>query len=185
MCAIALANLLPGLGAVAIIDRSTRRINHASVIPDPDHGWPTVFPWRDQILSVGHPLLTVTPGGTTTRRLRWVTPWNTEAEFYVDATGDVKRVYAIFSADDAWGVDRFHPPQNREFDRRPLLTGYCCGKSFERRGYPCPSCGQPYCPSCQKCQCEREAERLVLCQSCFLKYEPRLVIDGRCIECRS
>ncbi len=185
VCAIALAKHLPGLGAIAIIDRYTGTVAHASVKPDPEHGWPTVFPWRDQQVSDGHPLLRLAPGSSTTRRLPWRTPWNTQADFYVDAVGDDKRVIVVFCGSDLWETEVFHPHIDRDFDIRPLLKGYCCGVSFERRGYPCPNCRQPFCPRCGDCRCERDAKREVMCSGCFLQFQPHLVVDGLCVDCHS
>jgi hypothetical protein len=185
VCAIALAKYLPGLGAIAIINRYTRTVEHASVKPDPERGWPTVFPWRGQQLTNEHPLLGLPPGSSTTRRLPWRTPWNAQADFYVDAIGDYKRVIAVFCGSDLWNTERFHPHDGRDFDTRPLLMGYCCGTSFERRGYPCSNCQQPFCPRCEDCRCERDAKREVMCTKCFLQFLPHLVVDGRCVECRS
>ncbi|MCV7742226.1 ImmA/IrrE family metallo-endopeptidase [Micrococcus luteus] len=185
VCAIALAKRLPGLGAIVIIDRYTRSVIHASVKPDPDQGWPTVFPWRDQELTENHPLLGLASGETTARRLSWQTPWGARADFYVDAIGDDNRVMAVFCDQDLWEIEQFHPPIQRDFDTRPLLTGACCGTSFERRGYPCPDCGQPFCPRCDDCRCGRDAKRALTCNECFLQYPPHLVIDGLCVDCRS
>lgn len=185
VCAIALAKHLPGLGAIAIIDRYTGTVAHASVKPDPDQGWPTVFPWRDQQLPDGHPLLGLASGASTSRRLPWRTPWGTQADFYIDAVGDDRRVIAVFCGSDLWGIERFHAPVEREFDARPLLSGSCCGTTFERRGYPCPSCREPFCPRCGDCRCERDAKREVTCTGCFLQFQPHLVVDGLCVDCRS
>lgn len=185
VCAIALARQLPGFGAIAIIDRYTGTVSHASVKPDPEQGWPTVFPWRGQQLPDGHPLLQLPSGSSATRLLTWRTPWNAQADFYVDATGDDKRILAVFSGSDLWGSERFHAPIDREFDTRPLLAGYCCGKSFERRGYPCTDCHQPFCPRCGECRCGRDAKRELTCERCFLKFQPHLVVDGLCVDCRS
>lgn len=185
VCAIALARRLPGLGAIAIIDRYTGMVTHASVKPDPEQGWPKVFPWPGQHLSDSHPLLQLSPGASMTRRLPWRTPWNAQADFYVDAIDDDKRVIVVLCASDLWGVERFHPQGHREFDVRPLLKGYCCGTSFERRGYRCTECRQPYCPNCGECRCQRDAKREVACTGCFLQFQPHLVVDGLCVECRS
>ena len=75
-------------------------------------------------------------GSSTSRRLSWSTPWGTQADFYVDAVADDKRVIAVFSDSDLWDIEQFHPGLDHDFDTRPQLTGYCCGTSFERRGYP-------------------------------------------------
>ncbi len=69
VCAIALAKRLPGLGAVAIIDRATQEVTHASVKPDPEQGWPIVFPWRGQQLTQGHALLGLASGASLSQRL--------------------------------------------------------------------------------------------------------------------
>jgi IrrE N-terminal-like domain len=185
VCAIALAKHLPGLGAIIIIDRYPGVVAHASVNPDPERGWPTVFPWRNQQLADTHPLLRLVAGSSTSRRLPWSTPWGTQADFYVDAIGDDKRVIAVFSESDLWDIEQFHPRLDRDFDTRPLLAGYCCGTSFQRRGYPCSDCQQPFCPQCGKCRCDRDAKREVMCDECFRRFQPHLVVDGLCVECRS
>lgn len=185
VCAIALAKHLPGLGAIAIIDRYSGAVTHASVKPDPVQGWPTVFPWREQQLNESHPLLNLTPETSTARRLVWRTPWDAQADFYVDAVGDDRRVIAVFCDLDLWELERFHAPSQRDFDIRPLLTGSCCGTTFERRGYPCSECGQPFCPRCGDCRCERDAKRALICTECSLQFQPHLVIDGLCMDCRS
>lgn len=183
-CAIALAKHLKGLGAVAIIDGASGVVTHASVAPHPEQGWPSVFPWRGQQLAAGHPLLNLAAGASVARRQAWQTNWGTRAEFYVDAVGDGKRVIAVFSDSDLWGIERFHAPTERDFDSRPLLSGSCCGTTFERRGYPCPTCRRPFCPNCGDCPCDRDAKRAVTCTGCFLQFKPHLVVDGLCEECR-
>ena len=185
VCAIALAKHVPGLGAIVIIDRYTSTVTHASINPDPERGWPTVFPWRGQRLIDGHPLLRLAPGSSMARLLTWRMPWDTRADFYVDAIGDDKRVVAVFCASDLWDIERFHPDIDRDFDTRPSLTGYCCGTSFQRKGYPCPNCQQPFCPQCGDCRCDRDAKREVMCRDCFRRFQPHLVLDGLCIDCRS
>lgn len=184
VCAIALAKHLPGLGAVAIIDRYTRSVTHASVKPDPHQGWPAVFPWPKQQLTDEHPLLALDSGKGTCRRLPWRTPWGVTADFYIDAVGDENRVFAVFCSTDLWDAAKFHPDAPREFDTRPLLKGHCCGVAFERRGYPCPECNDPFCPRCEDCRCARQAKREVLCTACFIQYQPHLMVDGLCVACR-
>lgn len=184
VCAIALARRLPGLGAIALISRYERIVTDATVKPDPERGWPTVFPWRGQELSDTHPLLTLLPDRTTTRRLPWQTPWKAQADFYIDAIGDDRRIVVVFAGADIWGIDRSHPEIEREFDTRPLRDVHCCGTTSQVRGYPCPNCRQPFCPQCGHCRCERQAKREVRCNRCFLQSQPHLVTDGLCQECR-
>lgn len=184
-CAIALANRLTDLGAVVIVDRLTGEITHASVRPDPAHGWPRVYPWPGQTLSSTDPLMQLAPGVGSTRRTTWQMPWKVSAEFYIDALADERRIYAVLSASDLWAVDVFHAADDRDFDARPSLAGHCCGVEFQARGYPCAGCGKPFCPTCGLCQCDRDAKREILCGGgCFTKYLPHLLEDGLCENCR-
>lgn len=185
VCAIALANRLPGLGAVVLIDRYTQSVAYASINPHPEFGWPKVFPWPSQHLGESHPFLLLPAGESMNRRLSWRTPWGSQADFYVDAVGEDKRVVAVFSETDIWETASFHPKSDHEFDARPVLKGYCCSVGFEVTGYPCPSCLQPYCPRCKDCKCQREIMREVTCTRCFLQFHPSLVVDGQCQDCRS
>lgn len=185
VCAIALAKHLPGMGAVVLIDRYTNSVAHASINPHPELGWPKVFPWPGQRLGESHPLLLLPSGTSTTRRLSWRTPWGSQADFYIDAVSEDSRVVAVFSETDIWGAATFHPQSGREFDTRLALKGYCCGMGFEATGYPCPSCREAYCPRCKHCKCQRQILREVACTRCFLQFQPHLVVDGRCEDCRS
>jgi len=184
VCAIALAQMLPALGAVVLIDRYTLTVSHASVQPDPDHGWPKVFPWRKQQLSSAHPVFAIAAGESKSKRLRWTTPWGSHDSFYADLLGEANRVIAVLSGQDLWGIDRFHAPQRREFDGRPLLKGWCCGVDFEVRQFPCPECRGPVCPRCHRCGCDRQAEREAMCGGCFLMFSSHLLQAGRCESCR-
>jgi hypothetical protein len=183
-CAIGLASRLTGLGAVVIIDSYSRAVQYSSVRPDPAKGWPAVIPWPGHVLTEGHPLARLTPGTSTTARMEWETPWGDREHFYVDAVADEQRVYAVFSATDLWGSVAFHPYSDRQFDQRLNLTGLCCGREFETRGYPCGTCSQPYCPTCKCCKCDREAAREQACSKCYMNRLSHLLKDGVCVECR-
>jgi hypothetical protein len=185
-CSIALANRLPHLGAVVVIDRGTATVQYASVRPDPEEGWPVVFPWPGQSVPEGHPFLTMSTGANVTRRTFWRTPWGSQDEYYVDALSDDKRIVAVFSDLDVWGAERLHIDRPREFDQRPTTEIYCCGKTRTVRGYPCPNCGRPFCSQCGLCHCERIAGREQMCAGgCFLRFQPHLLVNGLCEECRS
>jgi hypothetical protein len=185
-CAIALANRIPRLGAVAIIDRSTERVEYASVRPDPDEGWPLVFPWPGQPIPAGHPVKAMSTAQTMTRKAFWRTPWDAQQEYYIDAVGYDKRVIAVLSDIDVWGAAQLHFDETREFDRRPVTDIHCCGQVRTVRGFPCPDCREPYCPQCGKCRCQRQALREQMCAGgCFLMFQPHLLVNGLCEDCRT
>jgi hypothetical protein len=184
-CTIALKDRLPGLGAVVVIDRATEALMYSSVRPDDAYGWPSVYPWPGQDIPVGHPLRNVQLDGILRQRTFWQTSWGTRDDFYVDAVGYPTRIVAVFSAEDLWQAEWFHPAVTRQFDQRPKLEIRCCAQVHRVRGWPCSDCGEGYCPRCGNCRCARQAAAEVLCAgSCYMKYLPRLLINGLCEECR-
>ncbi len=183
-CAIALAQHLPGLGAIVLIDKYSLSVAHASVRPDPEEGWPLVFPWRNQPVDKWHPLVTLVSGGTLTKRISWRTPWNKTHDFFADAIADDRRTIAVFSDVDIWSPEHRRIEEPRDFDKRPLLKTYCCGQEQWVRGYPCPTCHGPFCPKCGKCRCDRNSSRAAVCTGCFLEFSSALLVDGKCEDCR-
>jgi hypothetical protein len=184
-CAIALASRLAGLGAVVIIDQFVSLVEYASVQPDPEQGWPKVFPWPGQSVPADHPLTKLDDGATLTRKTFWQTPWGSRADFYLDAVAVSRRVVTVFSATDLWGAERLHLDAPREFDQRLELSVRCCGQTRTVRGYPCSTCREPFCPSCKRCRCDRRAQSEVACSKCYLAYQTHLIVDGLCEECRT
>lgn len=184
VCAIAIARRLPGLGVVVVIDRSTDKVTYASVRPDPDQGWPLVFPWPGQSVPSGHPFRSTAPGFAFTRKSFWRDQWGRQEDFYIDAVTDGPRLIAVFSDTDLWQAERLHLDEPREFDQRPSTQIRCCGETRAVRGWPCPTCGQPYCPKCGACRCERLARREQSCTNCNLRLQPHLIVNGLCEECR-
>ena len=183
-CAIAIAQHVRGLGAVVLIDRFDGQVHHASIQPDPDDGWPEVYPWRGQVLPEAHGLREFNPGSTFTRRITWRDSWGRTADFYADAIADDRRIIAVLAGYDIWKVDPGYMIQPREFDTRPLLTIFCCGQSRSFRGYPCPTCGKGFCPVCKNCQCDRAAKTEETCTGCFMIFQRHLLVDGLCEGCR-
>lgn len=183
VAAIALARRLPSMGAAAIIDRATGAILTASIRPDPDQGWPRVHPWPGQQLPESDPLRRLTSGQRMTTRRLWRTSWGTTEDFYIDAVADHSRIVVLFSCADVWKVEAFHAPDTREYDDRPQLSGTCCGQLFDRRGYPCGTCGAPYCPACGLCRCQKRDVQDPTCRSCNLKVLPHRLSDGVCDDC--
>lgn len=188
-CAIALAARLSGIGAVLIVDHDADLdaavVRYSSVRPDPERGWPKVYPWPGQAVPPGHPLRSIRTGGSIRRRTFWAMPWGDHADFYLDAV-EVRGRWVVVMADtDLWGAEKFHPIAPRDFDQRPEREVRCCGETRIVRGYPCPKCHQMYCPSCGKCRCDRQNDELIMCTGgCFLKFRQSLLVSGLCEECR-
>jgi hypothetical protein len=109
-------------------------------------------------------------------------PWGDEAEFFANALGKSNTVIAVLSDRDLWTVGASQLNILREYDKRPLLHLLCCGQDRWIQAYPCPTCGQPFCPKCGKCRCGRDST--VTCDSCGLLVRSSLVIDGTCVDCR-
>lgn len=178
-CAIALSNRLSS-GAVVIIDRAIGRVVHSALRGDDL----TVYPWRNTDVPVNHPLLMLRPGQTATRKTVWIDQWMRSQEYYVSATATEKRLYAIFSTTDLWGVEVFHgghaPPAK---SKAPRLGIRChCGYVGRAFGWPCTTCGRQYCPKCEECDCPRRDRAQGTCTKCFLQ-APDLE-NGVCGECR-
>ncbi len=183
-CAIAIARHIRGLGAVVLIGRHDGQVHHASIQPDPDDGWPEVYPWRGQVLAEAHALRGFQPGASFTRRIIWHDTWDRTAEFYADAVASERRIIAVLAGADIWKVESSYVIQPRDFDTRPFLRIYCCGQERSFRGYPCNKCRQGFCPVCKQCRCERSANTEATCSGCFLVFQGHLLIDGRCESCR-
>ena len=186
-CAIALADRLPALGAVVIIDSSSNTISSASVKEDRHRGWPKVFPWPAQRVPPGHPLATIAMRSDASLRQKtyWTNQWGAQESFYVDAVAMERRVVAVFSAVDLWNAEQLHLDPEREFSPNAGVRVRCCGADQTARGFPCNDCGQPYCPQCRRCHCERLAAKEQLCAgNCFMRFQPHLLIGGLCEVCR-
>lgn len=185
VCAIALAERLPALGAVVLLDPRRQVVEYASISTDPEFGWPTVYPWRGQFVPDGHPLRRMSDGGSIRVKSFWADTWGRRAEFYIDARAYPTHTVVVLSDLDLWAVDRFHPPSDRYFDQRPSLSVACCGERHSVRGWPCGECKTAFCPICGNCQCGRQASREVACQgNCFMRFHPSLLEGGLCENCR-
>ncbi|WP_033370943.1 ImmA/IrrE family metallo-endopeptidase [Humibacter albus] len=183
-CAIAIAQRIRGLGAVVLINRYDGEVHHVSIHPDPEDGWPKVYPWRGQLVPEGHGLRTMPSGGNLTRRVTWRDSWDRTADFYADAITDDRRIIAILAGDDVWKVEPNYVLQPRDFDVRPLLHIHCCGQDRTFRGYPCDRCGQGFCPVCKQCRCDHGAKTEATCDGCFMIFQRHLLVDGLCENCR-
>lgn len=182
--AIAMAGRLRHLGAVVLVDAVAQVVTFSSVQPDPERGWPEVFPWRGHPIPPGHPLKTLAIGAHWTGRTYWETPWGRRETYYVDAVHDGRRVIAVFSERDLWDCEKLHVEPRRDYLERPVRTVTCCGETHEVRGFPCSACDGGYCPTCSRCQCQKADDAAQPCAGCFMVFMPHLLKDGRCEECR-
>lgn len=178
-CAIALASRLSS-GAVVIVDRATAKVVHSALRGEDLRA----YPWRHGDVPPDHPLLALQPGSATTRRSYWADEWNRRQDFYLSAVATEKRVYAVFSTTDLWGVDRFHGGQAIPEKSKAPRTGMRCRCGFTGRatGWPCQTCGKQYCPNCGDCDCQRRDRAQGTCTNCFCK-APDLE-NGVCGACR-
>lgn len=178
-CAIALSNRLSS-GAVVIIDRAIGRVVHSALRGDDL----AIYPWRNAAVPVTHPLLTLQPGDTVTRKMSWSDQWERSQKYYVSAIATEKRIYAIFSTTDLWRVEVFHgghaPPAKSNAPRLGLRCH--CGYVGRAFGWPCASCKRQYCPRCDECDCPRRDRAQGVCTKCFIQ-SPDLE-NGVCVECR-
>lgn len=118
-CAIALSSRLSS-GAVVIIDRVDAWVLHSALRGEELK----VYPWKDTVVPAGHPLVSLEPSSGTTSKSYWIDKWERRQEYYLSAVATEKRIYAIFSVSDLWGVDRFHggqaPPERSSAPRLPF-----------------------------------------------------------------
>lgn len=189
VCAIALAQRIPGLGAVIVTRRDPATgepvVEYASIHPDPTDGWPEVYPWPGQEVPAGHPIKQVRVGSVKTQKTSWTTSWGKTEEFYLDAVATPHdRVVGVLAANDIWGTEKFHPTVRREYDQKPTREVTCCGTTTTVRGWPCGVCGTIACPQCGYCRHQKQENALVPCERCCMAYRSSLLIDGLCEDCR-
>jgi hypothetical protein len=181
--AIAVAARLPGLGAAIIVDPETREVLSSTVHPDPEQGWPTIYPWRGDRIPSEHSLLNLGEGGSFTRKSFWRSRWGRHADFYIDAIATNRQIIALFASSDVWATETLSNLDDRDWDRRVTGQFFCCGKSRTVRGWPCGVCGRHFCPVCEGCLCTARAANEGECVECHTLVGKHLLTDGRCEIC--
>ena len=182
-CAIALANQIKAMGAVVIADRGTAIVRHASIRPGPGDEWPKVYPWPGEMLPPGQ--FRLPPGrSTASGYLTWTDQWDRTAGYYADAYASENRIHLILADRDLWSSEATHFRPTVDADERPTRTITCCGYTRAVRGWPCATCGQPDCPVCHQCGCDRAAAKEVMCSKCWQKVMAHLITDGVCVNCQ-
>jgi Zn-dependent peptidase ImmA (M78 family) len=180
-CAIAISTRLSS-GAVVIIDRASERVIHSSLRGEDLK----VYPWKGNEVPSGHPLLDLEPDSPITTKSYWTDTWGRRQDYYLSAVATEKRVYAIFSVLDLWGMDRFHggqaPPEKSNAPRRAVRCP--CGYVGATTGWPCNVCGHQYCPKCGDCDCQRRARGQESCRRCFCMAPAGDLEAGVCSNCR-
>jgi IrrE N-terminal-like domain len=185
-CAIALATRLPCQGSIVISDIGKPIVTFASVQAPDNDGWPLAFPWRGYDIPSGHILHQVRAQETRTQPSWWVTPWGDRQNYYLDAVAGQRRIHTVLAVNDLWHTTQFHADDGPQTIARPQSTLECsCGYHGTVRGYPCPTCRQPFCPKCRECQCSRQDNRLVACPNpnCFMKVLPHQIHEDHCVNC--
>ena len=168
--AIALTRLLPCTGAIVLTDRMTNTVVHASLVDKP-----SVYPASSQAVPSNHPLARIKPGQQVCRESFWATPWGTRSPYYLNATATEKRTYSVLAEVDLWDISALHL-NTPEFasHAQPRRTVTCpCGFTGTTAGFPCTECGKPFCPQCQRCDCERRAALTDPCKKCFVSVPRR------------
>jgi hypothetical protein len=184
-CAIALARRISGVAASVIIEMPSRMVTYSSLVWDGFDGRPLAYPWPGQHVPNGHLLRTLSADSTRTTRSWWSTPWNERHSYYLDATSNSCRIYAIFSEHDLWGVEALHLDVAEHRPGRPTRQLTCsCGFKGAVTGYPHEDCNEPFCPQCESCGCQRKIARHRPCSKCFVLTPPAALEDGVCSECR-
>ncbi|MDQ1547524.1 MAG: hypothetical protein QOH69_2428 [Actinomycetota bacterium] len=183
VCAIAAATRLRSPGAIVLIDRKTMQVTSSSVHPDADKGWPTVIPWPGETVPSGHFLASMVEETHDTRHSSWRNKWGRSEDYFVDAVATERLICAVFSADDIWGLSALPYLVDHQYVVRPKGAFQCCGEWREVRGYPCPRCGQGFCPLCGNCKCTKVASTEQKCSQCFTITPAHLLTDGRCEMC--
>lgn len=181
--AIAVAGRLPALGAAVIVNTTDRIVLNATVHPDPERGWPTVFPWRGDILPEEHSLLQLREGATFTRKSFWRSRWGRREDFYIDAVATPNRIIAILSANDIWRTETLSNLDTRAWDERRTGQVTCCGRARQVRGFPCSKCGQYFCPNCGTCACTKRNANEGECSECHTLVGAHLLTNGKCELC--
>ena len=181
--AIAIAGLLPALGATITIDSRTHEVLSSSVHPDPEKGWPAVFPWRGDIVPAEHALAALRDGDTFTRKSFWRSSWGRREDFYIDAIGRPNGVVAILSATDIWSTETLSNLDTRKWDERLQGQVTCCGQKRQVRGFPCGKCGQFFCPACGNCRCTKRKSNEAECSECHTLVGAHLLSNGKCELC--
>ncbi|CAG7632568.1 ImmA/IrrE family metallo-endopeptidase [Rhodococcus opacus] len=181
VCAIALARRLTCTGAVLLTDRLSNTVVHAALV-----GEPGVYPASRQPVPSDHPLARIRPRQQIITKSFWSTPWGTRSYYYLNATATEKRTYSVLAEVDLWGLSNLHldTPELPSSTRTTRTITCSCGYSGNAAGFPCTECGKPFCPRCQRCDCERRASLTDRCTICFVSVPRRDLVEGICSNCR-
>lgn len=181
-CLIALARYIPCEGFAVAVAPDSDLVFHASRTSDT-----RPYPWRGDRIPDAHPLRRPEVG--VKLRSWWPDAVGTRRVFYqstYDDPDDGWR-YALFAANDLWGVSTLHiddlPPEDRGYDGHVRCH---CGYRGPTRWYPCETCGESQCPKCGECACQRRdrTDPWVTCTSCgHASRQHNVDDDGWCVDC--
>ena len=183
VCAIAVATRLGCVGAIVLIDRKTMEVTSSSVHPDADEGWPAVVPWPGEAVPENHFLAAMAVQAHETRHSFWRNRWGRREDYFIDAVAGQRQICAVFAGSDIWQTTQLPYLIDRTFVVRPTGAFQCCGEWREVKGFPCPRCGQGYCPVCGNCKCTKISAAEQTCKKCFTITPAHLLKDGLCENC--
>lgn len=180
VCGIALAQRLPCDGFTVIVHQPTGEVMSASRARDT-----RPYAWPGDVVPAGHPLRLVDPPEVAVAW--WPHPNGDRRQYYVSSVRVRDYVYAVFAENDLWEVSRFHRPDTAQSDRGYDGTVNCrnCGYSGRTRWWPHPDCGQPRCPRCGECDCDRRERQTKRenCKDCQLSFPVAQLQGGFCRDC--
>ncbi|MHB1004097.1 MAG: ImmA/IrrE family metallo-endopeptidase [Chloroflexota bacterium] len=181
VCTIALSQRLGCEGFVALVSRGLWQVTFASRVAET---WP--HPWRGDPIPPDHPLQKVAANGAKRCEAWWASLNGERRDYYMDAVADEQYVYSIFAATDLWKIASLHiqatpPMRPTTFSR--IVHCSSCGYQGTTSQYPCSECGQPYCPQCGECECNRRARHSGVCKVCRCIVPSRRLTDGICNDC--
>jgi Zn-dependent peptidase ImmA (M78 family) len=181
-CAIRIAQRLPCDGFVAIVDASHQSVYFAS-----RHEDTRPYAWQGDPVPDPHELRHIGEGQERNFESSWPFRDGERERFYLSSYREGDWIFAIFAEEDLWQVASFHAPQQRRRETRPELRLRCwnCDYDGTFHGYPCQVCGQPFCPKCQLCDCDRKSQHSAVCAGCGFTWPRQQIQEGLCNDCRS
>lgn len=184
VCAIRIAEHIPGMGYAVLADRHTTSIRFAAPSPTCPYVWR-----RGSVLSRTHPFWKTEPG-TGARRCEAAIEWpsGNKLKLWAETIADDRIAYAVMTDDP------YIAPESgltlvgtaTTMARPVAMSGSCRHCGADTWGYrACDECGDVHCKHCGRCGCgAREAAELT-CSRCYELKAAHLFPTGGgvCVDC--